>query len=198
MKNSYIKPNYFDSMAKRRRIQIKNGREVLLRHIERSDVDWIWENFNQVVDEGKYLPTFEKVVTEYEKTSWWRDLRMLENLCLVAEDENIEGSKNIVGQVTIEDIQWEASDHVAVLGIIVRKDYRNQGLGYELIKYALEEAEKINKEKVTLSVFATNESAIQLYKKIGFKTVGIREKQFFMDSHYIDEVLMEIWLSDAN
>lgn len=184
-------------MAKPRRINLKNGKEILLRHIERSDVDCIWDNFNQVVEEGKYLPTFEKVVTEYEKSSWWRDLRLMDNLCLVAVDEKLKESKNVIGQVTLEDIQWEASEHVAVLGIIIRKKYRNQGLGNELIKYSLVEAEKKGKEKVILSVFATNESAIHLYKNLGFEVVGIRKKHFYMDHRYIDEVLMEIWVANG-
>ena len=31
---------------------------------------------------------------------------------------------------------------------------------------------------------------------MGFNIIGKREKQFFMDSKYHDEILMELWIDD--
>lgn len=62
---------------------------------------------------------------------------------------------------------------------------------------AIWESKNLNaKEKIILSCFSTNERALYLYKKIGFKVVGIRKNQFYMDSKYYDEVLMELWIED--
>ncbi len=86
---------------------------------------------------------------------------------------------------------------MGVLGIIVKKKYRDLGIGRQLIEMAILESKKLNdKEKIILSCFSNNYRALQLYKKIGFKIVGVRKKQFFMDSNYYDEVLMELWIDD--
>ncbi|MHA1729307.1 MAG: GNAT family N-acetyltransferase [Promethearchaeota archaeon] len=179
-------------------VEIKNGKKFILRHIKLSDLDCIWSNFNQVIDESIYLPVFEKVLTRFEKNAWYNDLKVSGNLCLVAEDPDIEPPNNVVCQCVIEDSQWEASSHVGILGVIVRKKYRNIGLGFDLIKYTLSEAKKHGKKKIILSTFATNTSAITLYKKIGFKKVGIRKKHFYMKNKYINELLMEIWIGNMD
>ena len=52
------------------------------------------------------------------------------------------------------------------------------------------------KEKITLSCFSTNIHALELYKKIGFEVVGTKKKQFYMNSQYYDEVVMEMWIDE--
>ncbi|MCP4762303.1 MAG: GNAT family N-acetyltransferase [archaeon] len=189
-------------MARQTEILLKNNKRIILRPLMRIDIDNIWDNFNQVIEEidkGPYLPTFEKVTTDYEKRAWYQDIVENNNLCLVAEDpENSfrRNSHKVIAQCTIENVAWEASPHVAVLGIIVRKNYRNTGLGYQLMKYSLDKAKENGKKKIILSTFNTNENAIHLYEKLGFNKVGFRNKHFFMNGKYIDEVLMEIWLGD--
>jgi RimJ/RimL family protein N-acetyltransferase len=53
-----------------------------------------------------------------------------------------------------------------------------------------------NKEKIILSCFSDNKRALYLYKKLGFKIIGTRKNQFYMDSTYYDEILMELWIDD--
>ena len=177
-------------------ITLENNKKFRFRYVRRQDVECVWSNFNEVLDDddGPFLPSFEKVTSEYEKLSWFNELIDAENLCIVAEDVEIKNSNNIIAQCTIENVPWEASVHVAVLGIIVRKKYRYSGLGCELIKFSINEAIKKGKTKITLSTFATNEAAIHLYEKLGFKHVGTQRKQFLMNGNYIDEYLMELWI----
>jgi len=134
---------------------------------------------------------------EYERINWFHELEEADNLCLVAEDPDLKGPDNVIGQCTIEDIQWEASKHVAVLGIVIAKAFRNLGLGKELIQYAINEAKKHEKKKIILSTFATNKAGIHLYESLGFQQVGLHKKQFFMFDQYIDELNMELWIDDS-
>ncbi|NVM02529.1 MAG: GNAT family N-acetyltransferase [Candidatus Helarchaeota archaeon] len=62
------------------------------------------------------------------------------------------------------------------------------------MKNALREAKLKGFEKVNLSVFHTNTNAIKLYKKLGFKIVGTRKRQFKIEKHYFDEVLMDYFI----
>ncbi|TFF95643.1 MAG: N-acetyltransferase, partial [Promethearchaeota archaeon] len=55
---------------------------------------------------------------------------------------------------------------------------------------------KNEKEKIILSCFSTNHRAIHLYKKIGFKKIGLRKNQFKINNTYYDEVLMELFIDE--
>ena len=104
---------------------------------------------------------------------------------------------NIIGQCEISNLEWDASIHVGRLGIIVARNYRDMGIGFNLIDAAIRESKILNnKEKIILSCFSTNERALHLYKKLGFEVVGVRKKQFYMNSTYYDEVMQELWIDN--
>lgn len=174
-------------------IQLKNNEIIVLRHIQKDDLDEIWDNYNEVIDEGKYQPSFTKVVDKFEKVSWYNELVGYNNLCIVAE-YNSPQRKKIIGQCTIHHDDWEASEHVGTLGIIIRREFRNLGLGTQLIEFAIEESKQNGKKKIVLGTLVTNTFAIRLYEKLGFRRIGIRKKQFYMKKKYIDELLMEKWI----
>ncbi|MFX0073373.1 MAG: GNAT family N-acetyltransferase [Candidatus Hermodarchaeota archaeon] len=178
-------------------IHIKTGEKVILHHLKKPDIDGVWKNFNDVLKEGIYLPVFTPVKTEIEKTSWYENIKNDHEICVVAEISRFKPPNNIIGQCEISNLEWEAATHVGSLGIIVSEKYREMGIGRNLIDMAIRESKLLNnKEKIILSCFSTNERALNLYKKLGFKVVGTRKKQFYMDSVYYDEVLMEISIED--
>lgn len=62
---------------------------------------------------------------------------------------------------------------------------------------AIREAKKLNnKEKIILSCFSNNERALHLYERMGFRVVGVRKQQFYMDGGYYDEVMMELFIDE--
>ncbi len=174
-------------------ITLKNNQKILLRHIQKQDLDEIWNNYNEVIDEGTYQPSFTKVVDKFEKISWYNELIGFGNLCIVAELQN-DIDNTVVAQCTIHNDEWEASEHVGMLGIIVRKTFRDLGLGRHLMEFSMKEAYKNGKRKIVLGTLISNERAIHLYEKLGFRKIGVRQKQFLMNKKYIDELLMEKWL----
>jgi ribosomal protein S18 acetylase RimI-like enzyme len=178
-------------------IEIKNGEQVIIRHIDESDIDGVWDNFNEVIDEGIYLPVLFPVKSQYEKHSWFNSLKKENEICIVAIHPEKKAPKNILGQCEVSNSEWDAAIHIGKLGVIVKSDYRDMGIGYHLIDFAIRESKRLNKkEKITLSTFTENQRALHLYKKMGFNTVGIRKRQFFMNSRYYDEILMEVWINN--
>ncbi|MBD3214099.1 MAG: GNAT family N-acetyltransferase [Candidatus Lokiarchaeota archaeon] len=176
---------------------LRNGDEVIFRHVKRKDANAVWKNFNQVVEEGIYLPVFLPVESQFEKHSWYDNLKKLNEICIVAENLNLERPNNILGQCEISNVDWDAASHVGNLGIIVRKNYRDEGIGRILIDIAIRESKKLNgKQKIILSCFSSNERALHLYRSMGFQNVGIRKKQFLINDQYYDEVLMELFIDD--
>jgi RimJ/RimL family protein N-acetyltransferase len=177
--------------------QLKSGEKIILRHVNEADIDGIWHNFNEVVDEGVYLPVFFPVRSDFEKQSWYTNLIKQGELCIVAVHPELKNPFNIIGQCEITNLEWDAANHVGRLGIIIQQVYRDKGIGYHLIDFAIREANKLfQKEKIILSCFSNNERALFLYRKMGFEIIGVRTKQFLMDDKYFDEVLMELWIED--
>lgn len=178
-------------------LKIDTGETVILRHIKKTDIDGIWRNFNNVLEEGTYLPVFTPVKTEIEKNSWYDTIKREHEICIVAEITDRKSPLNIIGQCEISNLEWEAATHVGSLGIIVSEKYRDLGVGKNLIDIAIRESKKLNnKEKIILSCFSNNGRALHLYEKIGFKVVGVRKKQFYMDAVYYNEVMMELFVED--
>ncbi len=178
-------------------LELKTGETIIFRHITKSDVNGVWKNFNEVIEEGLYLPVYFPVRTQLEKDSWYHNITKENEICIIAENPDIKPPYNIIGQCEISDSNWDAAAHVGTLGIIVKQKYRNQNIGKNLIDVAIRESKRLNnKEKILLSSFSTNKRAIHLFTKIGFKIIGVRKKQFLMNSDYLDEVLMEIWIDD--
>ena len=156
----------------------------------------VWDNFNVVVEEGIYLPVYTPVVSEWEKNSWYSDLFETGNFCVIADDVNGHQKNHVAGQVTIENVSWEAAYHVGTLGIIVKKDFRNLGLGFAIIEYAKKVARFRGKLKLNLSTLASNSRGVYLYEKCGFKAIGSYSKQYFIQEQYVDELLMETFLEE--
>lgn len=177
-----------------KKLRLKNGRTVVLRFLKQPDVHGIWENFNEVVADKVYLPVYTPVTSEWEKDEWYRDLLAKKNTCLVADDISRPVGRQIVGQLTLENIEWEAAEHVCQLGIIIQKDYRNLGLGFQLISAAKQVAKSKKKKKIMLTTLSTNLQGIFLYEKCGFKQVGRCFQQYLVNNQYVDEIIMETFL----
>jgi len=181
----------------KKHLELRTGERVVLRHVKESDKEGVWHNFNEVLKEGMYLPVFTPVLTHSEKDSWYENIKRDNELCIVAELIDKKSTFTIVGQCEISNLEWEAATHVGSLGIIIAKDYRNLGIGTNLIDFAIRESKKLNnKEKIILSCLSTNERALFIYEKLGFQEVGVRKQQFYMNSIYYDEILMELWIDD--
>ena len=87
-------------------------------------------------------------------------------------------------------------EHNGMLGISVRREFRGRGVGEALLSALLDWA-RANPliEKVSLAVFADNAPAIALYRKLGFKEEGRREREIkFGEGQYKDDLLMAVWV----
>ena len=171
-------------------LTLKTGKRIKVRDGVQADVHQIWELFNLVVRENQYLPTIYPIYSPHERTNWLYEMQRPENLLLVAEDDN-----RVVAYLTLEQCGEDATNHVCSLGILVHPFYRKQGLGRWLIELAQKQAVIMKYEKIVLSVFHTNIMAINTYKKLGFIEVGRRRKQFKIKKKYVDEILMDYFVT---
>lgn len=69
-------------------------------------------------------------------------------------------------------------DSAEIMNIVVRKDKRNQGIGFKLLQGLIMCSLSSNCINITLEVNEKNTPAIELYKKSGFEKVGQRKRYY--------------------
>jgi RimJ/RimL family protein N-acetyltransferase len=175
----------------------KDGNLIVIRRATATDFETYIRNFNEVAREEIYLGT-ERVSDDQKK----RILDGMKNpkfLTIVAEYQEGKGGKKLVGNLTLSaQRNLKKMKHVRVLAMLIIDGYREKGVGSALMDYAISWAKK-NKEieKISLSVFSTNERAINLYKKFGFEVEGILRKQFILKGKYVDDIEMGLQLQNG-
>jgi [ribosomal protein S18]-alanine N-acetyltransferase len=97
-------------------------------------------------------------------------------LCLESS-ESVSESSSLVGMGCLWSILDEA--HITILGI--DPHYQRQGLGQVMLYGLLKSAQARQLQWATLEVRVSNQSAIALYRKFGFKDVG-RRKGYYQDT----------------
>lgn len=80
--------------------------------------------------------------------------------------------------------------------VYVRPEHRGSGMSKALCEHLIEHArEKVI--QIHLGVWAENEPAIRLYKKLGFETYGTEPRYLYVNGRYLDEHLMVRFLDKA-
>lgn len=84
---------------------------------------------------------------------------------------------------------WFINEDIHITNFAVSTEHRNMGLGHKLLKFLILLAKTRGYKYITLEVRRSNEVAISLYKKLGFKTVGVRPS-YYRDNGE-DAILMQ-------
>ncbi|NVM02528.1 MAG: hypothetical protein HWN67_09350 [Candidatus Helarchaeota archaeon] len=77
----------------------RNLVQIVIRHAIKTDLSMIWENFNSVVGEKKFIPVISEITNKYEQESWFYNHQNENNIVLVATID-----EKVVGHCTIEHI----------------------------------------------------------------------------------------------
>lgn len=106
---------------------------------------------------------------------------------LVAIDS---GTGQLVGTIYLSQHK-RSRQHVADMGMAVRDDFQDQGIGSQLLEKVIEIADNwLNLRRVELTVFVDNAPAVHLYQKFGFVIEGTLKKYAFREGSYIDAFTM--------
>ncbi|HIT67105.1 MAG TPA: GNAT family N-acetyltransferase [Candidatus Merdisoma merdipullorum] len=99
----------------------------------------------------------------------------------IDEDEN-SGTKKIAGYITLRGsslIMESGEDYklgypaLEISELAVDKDYENQGLGTEMVKFAIGEAVELNEERIGFQyvILCADPEAVGFYQKLGFNSI---------------------------
>ena len=86
---------------------------------------------------------------------------------------------------------WIVMDEAQVTNIAIHSDYRGQGLGEKLLRFAISFLKEFKATTLSLEVRVSNEVAKQLYRKVGFNEGGIR-KNYYADN---SEDALVMWVN---
>ena len=110
---------------------------------------------------------------------------------ILKDELNCSSSHYIVAKLNNEIVGFcgikIVLDSADIMNIVVKKDFRNLGIGTTLLNGIITLCLSLNLSSITLEVRKDNEYAISLYKNFGFETLGVRKKYY----NGIDGFIME-------
>ncbi|MBQ8476497.1 ribosomal protein S18-alanine N-acetyltransferase [bacterium] len=109
---------------------------------------------------GEHHWSYESFVSELNNSISSYNCALLDNKC--------------VGYMGI----WKIVDEAHVTNLSVHPDYQNRKIAHRLLLSSIDECYQSKIKYITLEVRTTNEKAIHLYEKFGFKSLGLRKKYY--------------------
>ena len=75
-------------------------------------------------------------------------------------------------------ILWHLMEEVQISNFAIHPDFRRKGLGESVLYHVLKTIKKEGACDIFLEVRPSNRAARSLYKKLGFRPLGVREKYY--------------------
>lgn len=130
---------------------------MIVRELNASDLEEILK-----IEESLYLDPWNKQAY----------LRDLEND--IAYNYVLEHDGIIIGYYGF----WIMFDNIDITKVSIRKEFQGMGLSHILLRDLFSRISNVDIKTITLEVRVSNEAAISLYKKHGFKQICIRKNYY--------------------
>lgn len=157
----------------------------LIRAATPADAAAICEIFNEgIADRVATLET--ELRTPAERTEWLA-ARSPRHPVFVAE---LNGE--VVAWASLNPFNpRRVYDYVADFSVYVARRSRGHRIGERLLTHLLTTAPSLGFHKLVLAALPTNEAGMRLYRRCGFREVGVYREQGMLDGRWIDVVVME-------
>jgi ribosomal protein S18 acetylase RimI-like enzyme len=146
--------------------QARNARRqsLQIRRAQKNDRDAIWQIFREVVARGDTY-VFDPHISRTEALGYWLGQK---RRCYVAVS-----AQGIVGTYILNANQPGLGSHVATAGFMVAPSAQGRGIGRAMGEHCLREAERFGFRAMQFNfVVSTNETALRLWKDLGFRIAG--------------------------
>ncbi len=165
------------------------GNKVILRAIEKKDLDILWKAINdpelEKMEDGSNFP-----ISRYAQDKW------LDNLSNNGGKDYrfiIEYDDEAIGWISLINIDWK--NRCAHSGVkLFTSEYRGRGLALDgvmaIMRYAFDE---LNLHRLEGSIFPFNQPSYKLYvERAGWKEEGIRRQAIYQGGQYLDVIKVSI------
>ena len=160
---------------------------MVIREAAQRDFDAIWPIFTDVVSRGDtyaYPPDLSKEAA----SKYWLEMPRKTYV--------VEAGNKVLGTYFIKTNQEGPGSHVCNCGYMVAADERGKGLAKHMCEHSQKVAVDLGYKAMQFNcVVSTNASAVRLWIKLGFATVGRLPKAFnHPQQGYVDALVMYKWL----
>jgi len=170
------------------------GNKCYLSPINVEDYDKYYQWLNNS-ETTIYLSVFHEIIARHREKELLEKLIRTEagNYMMAIVEKSTDKLLGNCGLLNVDHINRNAE-----FGIFIGNEKkRGKGIGEEATRLILDFGfNAINLNHIWLRVFTFNKNAIGLYKKIGFKTIGIKRESRIIGNNKIDEMLMDILPSE--
>jgi phosphinothricin acetyltransferase len=158
---------------------------VVIREAELNDLKWILEIYNHGIEDR--IATLETETKDITYMTDWFDQHKDRYQVIVAECDS-----QVVGWASLNPYNNRCSyAGVADLSVYISRAHRGKGIGGMLLSAIEKKAKESDFHKIVLFTFPFNQLGQGLYRKCGYREVGVFNKQGIMDGKFVDVMAME-------
>ncbi len=165
------------------------GEHIYLRALEPEDLDFLYEleNNTAIWEISGTTTPYAKHVLKFYLENAHKDIYEVKQLRLSICNKD----KQVIGLIDLFD--FDPKNRRAGVGIIVLKDKnRNKGIGAEALSLLCNYAfNSLDLRQLYANVMLDNAASIHLFKKNGFKEVGVKKDWIYSNGVYKDEILYQ-------
>lgn len=156
--------------------------QMQIRRARNSDYDQVWTIFSKVIEgEDTFVYASNTPKSDLQKKWFASDMKTF-----VLELDSI-----ILGTYFIRPNQIDLGNHIGNCGYMVHPDHYGKGIGDLLCKHSIEIGPSLGFSALQFNiVVSTNENAIKLWQKNGFKIIGIIPNGFKHKLHGLVDTLI--------
>ncbi|MGQ4914266.1 MAG: GNAT family N-acetyltransferase [Candidatus Asgardarchaeia archaeon] len=162
-------------------VHLKNGKVVNIRLATTQDDEKIW-NMVLRLSESTMMFLRPEGFTRSDIDNWLTESE-LDTMAVFVAEHTENNQQVVVALGLIYKGQFQHS-HVAELSIVVRDDFQSVGLGTQMTQFMIDYARARGLKKLILRVYADNERAYHMYRKLGFEIEGVFLKEAFVAGKY--------------
>jgi L-amino acid N-acyltransferase YncA len=161
------------------------NKSLSVRQASSEDLAAIRRIYNEGIEDR--VATLEREPKSREEIARWWSAHDERYAVLVATESN-----DVVGWASLNPFSERcAHANIADLSVYVARHRRGRGVGYALLTALAQEAAKNGFHKIVLHALDSNESGKRLYRKSGFREVGVFKEHGSLDGRYVDVVALE-------
>lgn len=155
---------------------------INIRKFNINDLNEMIEIWNEVVKSGVAFPQKELLDINSGK-----EFFNSQSFCGVAQDND---AKKIVGLYILHPNNIGRCGHICNASYAVASDARGNHIGESLVKHSMQTGKELGFRILQFNaVVKTNETAIHLYKKLGFQQLGIIKGGFQLDNGNFEDII---------
>lgn len=172
-------------------LRVRTLQSLAIRRASEGDIEAIMAIYNQGIAD-RVATLEEEPKSRDEIDHWWAEHD--ENYAVLVAIE----TGSVVGWASLNRFSARcAHAQIADVSVYIEREFRGRGVGFALLRELAREAERGGFRKLVLHALERNEHGKRLYRKAGFREVGVFREHGRIDGRYVDVVAMERLLTAA-